>query len=323
MGNIAMKEKGIDVIVPAAGKDIPFIPKVVKYIKKNLCEINIIYIITNAANISKTEKILRKEKVEGTVLLDENSLIEGLTYSSVKESLIKREWYVRPGWYFQQFLKMGFALSKYAREYYLSWDADTLPLSQLRFIEKGHPLFTSKKEYHAAYFETMGKLLGLGKIFEYSFIAEHMLFKTSIMRELIERIEANRDIEGKNWIEKCINACEFSKEDIYKEPYFSEFETYGTYASVYYPDLYKVRQLNTFRKAGYIRGRNISDEMLERIALDLDIASFEEGDTPPFPYNLHILIRKKIFSKFEKLRNMPIGKIPEYFRSMLRRRLHL
>ena len=319
-----MNDLNYNIIIPCARKDLSFIPKVVKYIRKNLIEADRIYIITNTDNISYLQRHLKKSDTTNVVTLDENKMLKNLSFAIVKEYLSKKEWYVRQGWYFQQFLKMGFALTDYAKDYYLSWDADTLPLSQLSFFDDGYPLFTIKKEFHPAYFETMEKLFeGGGKVFDYSFIAEHMLFKTSIMKELICEIEANKKLEGKDWVEKCINACEFSQTDIYKEPYFSEFETYGTYANIHHPDLYRMRQLNTFRGAGYIRGRKISDKMLETISLDLDIASFEYGATPPFPYNINSWLHKHVIPKFEKMINMPADKLPSHLAGIIKRRIGL
>lgn len=308
-----------DIIIPCSKRDAGFLPRVVEYIRKNISEAGVIYVITARALFDNVRKHLGDDVV---TLVDENEMIENFTFSRVKELLTKKKWYVRQGWYFQQLLKMGFSQTDMAGEYYLSWDADTLPLSKLSFMDNGHPLFTVKKEYHPAYFETMEKLfVGGCKKFSYSFICEHMLFKSSVMRELISEIAQNDRIEGSDWMEKIINACEFSQTDIYKEPYFSEFETYGTYAMLRYPELYHTRQLNTFRGAGYIRGRSISDKMLEELSLDLDIASFEYGATPPFPYNINSWIHLNVLPKLEKTRNMPIKELPQHFRGILRKRL--
>src|ERR1039457_5006296 len=39
------------------------------------------------------------------------------------------------GWYFQQLLKLQFAYFEPAEDYYLMWDADTVPLRSLRFFD--------------------------------------------------------------------------------------------------------------------------------------------------------------------------------------------
>lgn len=63
------------------------------------------------------------------------------------------------------------------RKIYLIWDADTLPISHLEFDDDGRLLFTRKKEYHAEYFITIERLLGLQRVITFSFIAEHMRLK--------------------------------------------------------------------------------------------------------------------------------------------------
>ena len=85
-----------------------------------------------------------------------------------------------------------------------------------------------------------------------------------------------------------INSCDFVND---KYNLFSEFETYGTFCTVNYPDLYIPRQLNTFRGAGLIRGRHINSFIIDKLSMDLDIASFEESHAM-FPWNLQYLLRK-------------------------------
>lgn len=267
-----------DVIIPSSKQDISFLPKVFKYIRINLIDARKIFVITSANNFKKLNKYLL---VYGVELIDENNLCNGLSYSSIDKILKSKGVYTRTGWHFQQFLKMGFALSKYADEYYLSWDADTLPLSKISFFDsENNPIFTIKKEYHKPYFNTMQNLIGLSKTANFSFIAEHMLFKSSFMKELLSEIEKSSN-DGGLWFEKIINA---SVDLAY--PGFSEFETYGTFVWVRYPGYYKTQRLNTFREAGMIKGRWIDDKSIERLSFDLDTASFEMFSNPPFPYNI-------------------------------------
>lgn len=268
-----------DVIIPVAKRECTFVPRVIKYIRKNLIGAQIIYLLTDKKNIHYLDSCINGKDC---VFVDEDKLIDGLTLEIIGSYLKAKGSYDKQGWFMQQFLKMGFALSPLCGDYYLSWDADTLPLSHIRFWNDGHPLFTKKKEYYPSYFKTIQRLLGLNKIEHYSFIAEHMLFKRTVMKDLVNKIGGS-SVEGNNWMQKIINACDFENK---LEPQFSEFETYGTFCSYYYPELYKVRQLNTFRRAGLIKGRNISDKLLENLSFDLDIASFEFSDIPFFDVNI-------------------------------------
>lgn len=267
-----------DIIIPSSKQDISFLPKVFKYIRKNLTEVDKIYVITALHNFHKLSKQIERFNI---VLLDENNICPNLSFSSVDSLLKSKGVFTRTGWHFQQFLKMGFALSDYAGKYYLSWDADTLPLSHISFFDKeDRPIFTMKNEYHVPYFETMKNLTGLGKTANFSFIAEHMMFKTEYMKELLTTIENSKNT-GNVWFEKIINA----SVDL-AFPGFSEFETYGTFVWVKHTGEYGTQRLNTFREAGMIKGRWIDDKSIEKLAFDLDTASFEMFSNPPFPYNI-------------------------------------
>lgn len=280
-------EKFYDIIIPVGKKDVNFVPRVVNLITRCLSGVEHIYILTNQKYIVGISRKLRAYCQ--CVVLDENNLIEGLSFEGVK-NLISRhapQHVSITGWYFQQFLKLGFALSKYSKEYYLSWDADTLPLAPIAFFERNHILYNPKSENHVNYFSTMESLLGFGHIVDHSFISESMMFSSKIVREMITDIE-KAPIEGNDWISKIINACDMEQ----SVQAFSEFETYGNYCAKCYSGLYKPRHLNTFREAGMICGRRISEKRLLKMSFDLDMASFEMQDMPMFPYNIPNLIYK-------------------------------
>ena len=291
-----MKESNnwFDVLIPVARKDANFVRHTIRYVNENIVGCNKIYIVTNKANFPKLAYTAGIDKV---VLLDENALVPELSFSKVRQFIVSHGEEVGcTGWYFQQLLKFAFATTDYAKEYYLTWDADTLPLNKIEFFKDGKPLLTKKSEYHKPYFETTQRLLGLGKLADFSFVAEHMLFKVDIVREMIKNIAANDSLNGDSWAEKILVACELGRGE---GCCFSEFETYGTYCWKYYPNLYATRRLNTFRGAGMIRGRRINDKIIGRLAFDLDTASFEFYDQNylTFPNNVpwfYCRIRNKI-----------------------------
>lgn len=130
-----MKEL-FNVIIPVAYKDFAFLPRTVKYLEENISPQKI-YVFADTKLIAFLPKSIRKNNT--IHVLDENSVINGLSYNSVKQCLMKHNAQTnRAGWFLQQFLKMGFAHSSYCdTEYYLSWDADTIPLKRLTFINGG------------------------------------------------------------------------------------------------------------------------------------------------------------------------------------------
>jgi hypothetical protein len=272
----------MDVILLVGTRDCFIAKKTIRYIKQNLVTKNI-YLITDIRN----KKFFSEQFIQAynIIIIDENNLVPGLSFDSVS-SLMKQccEW-KNYGWYLQQFLKIGFALSSYAKERYLIWDADTFPLRPLRFYENGKSIITAKSEYHIPYFKTIHKLLGINKIADYSFIAEHMVVDVSIMKEMIEVImESN--ITGTTWYEKIINAFDVKEENELSKFAFSEFETYGTFCLKYYPDTFVVRNLKTFREAGKLYGRGVTQKQLQSLSEQYDTASFEVRYAPSFPRNI-------------------------------------
>lgn len=273
--------KKLDVLIPVAQKDVSFVKNVVTYVNRYIVECENIYVVTNKKNFHRLQHLQKFSNVE---LLDENALVPELSFSIVHECM-KRNGEKRlnsVGWYFQQLLKYAFAKSKWAKEYYLTWDADTIPLGELSFFDGERPLFTRKIENHEPYFNTMKRILGFGKLVDYSFIAEHMVFNVQVMNEMLGAISDYVGSKGDTWVEKIMSACDFTDK---RGNLFSEFETYGNYCVKYHPDLYGTRQLNTFRAAGLIQGRHITEKMLRRLGMDVTIASFELQDAP-FPYNI-------------------------------------
>lgn len=298
-----MNSNRYDIIIPVGPKDIGFIPRVVDFVGRCLSGFDVVYIIVNKKYHDRLRRSLKR--FEYCRLIDENDLIPNLYYNRVRELICKHASpYERmAGWYFQQFLKLGFSRSQYRKDFYLSWDADTLPLAHIDFFDDSCVLYNPKNESHANYFETMTRILGFGKLVEESFISESMMFSSKIMNEMLDQIEGFTDC-GEDWIERIITACDFSR----SPQAFSEFETYGNFCAKFYPNLYKSRHLNSFREAGLIRGRSISEDLLRKMSFDLDMASFEISDMPCFPYNIPNLLFK--FKGFcERLRSLSFRKI--------------
>lgn len=210
--------------------------------------------------------------------IDEEQIIK---LCDVKET-IKRiagdeESYQRAGWYLQQFIKMKYAFLC-EEEYYIVWDADTIPLQKKNFFENERPVFFMKDEYNVAYFETMPRLVeGLKKIEDKSFIAEHMIINSKVMRAMIDEIEST-NAEGKEFWEKILHC--INPKDI-KYSGYSEFETYGNYCMLRYPDLYVRKMYDSFRYASkYFVLDEMRQQDFEWIARDYPAVSFEKMMKP-------------------------------------------
>lgn len=225
-------------------------------------------------------------------ILDESNI---LSYEVVESCIKKRtsdyKAIKRTGWYLQQFLKMAYA-RQCSEEYYLLWDSDTVPLKRIvLFNSFGIPFLDFKSEYNKAYFETIAKILpGYNKVFSGSFIAEHMLINTKLMCELLEKIESNNSIPGTFFYEKIINA--ISIEDLAGSG-FSEFETYGTFIQMEYPEKYQLRKWYSLRYGGFyfLKETNI-EEISNWLSIHYDAISFEKLHKLS---HMHVLVNNKAF----------------------------
>lgn len=270
-----------NVIIPVIFRDYSFLSKTIRYVNTYLTPKRV-YIITDIRFKRFLPNAILKDS--HCVVVDENRLIEELTHNHLKDMFLKLGRNdMKSGWYFQQFLKMSFALSNYCdTDYYLSWDSDTIPLRKIDFFdESGKPYFTMKSEHHAPYFVAIERLLGITKSNSRSYIAENMMFNKSIMLELINVIQSNQNLKGNTWYEKIVYALE---PEAVSQMGFSEFETYGNYCLTYHPHLYIERTLPSFRSGGLIQGRFVSDRILRQLSFDQATASFEIYDRPPFPW---------------------------------------
>ncbi len=183
------------------------------------------------------------------------------------------------GWYYQQFLKM-----QYARickdEYYLVWDGDTIPCRTIMMFDPatGKPYLDMKKEFHKEYFDTIQKLFpGMEKTGNLSFIAEHMLISSEIMRQMLDEIEANDKLVGEAFWEKILLSIE---PEHLKDTAFSEFETYGTYCHYKHPEAYVSRRWHSFRLgAQFFDPHRMKDRDYVWLGRDFYAISFEKNQS--------------------------------------------
>ncbi|MDU0808903.1 DUF6492 family protein [Aquirufa regiilacus] len=262
----------IDIVICVSLKDCYFLNKNFYFIFKNLSP-STIYIITDPRNF----KYIQLQK--SIVLIDENKLIDGLNMSVIKEALNNHCHNDKAyGWYFQQLLKLAFSQSQYAKKCYLIWDSDTVALNPLTFIDGDKYNILPKSENHKPYFETIERLLKLPIIATHSFISEHMIIDTEIMKSMLLNIEQSsfyKYSSNEKWFEKCIYATD---PEVIQG--FSEFETYGNFCLNFHPNIMKFRWLRSFRHGSKIFSVFGSRKEIESLKDELDIISFELYDYP-------------------------------------------
>ncbi len=257
-----------DVFIAVAPKNIDLLELVVKYIYKNLPVKRVIAVGKQSLKNS-CERI-------GCCFIDEDDLLESLSYCVISDIVVEKDVFSQKftGWYFQQFLKMAYALVC-QDDYYIVWDSDLIPLRPLTFWDsEGIPFFDVKTEYLPSYFCTIGKLFSgeIHKMGDYSFISEHMIIKTTYMREMIAEIEKNDSIKGNVFFEKIMNAIRII--DIPANG-FSEYETYGCYVEKKYPNGYKKRHLRTLREGDLFLGEYREDQYIKWASESYDTICFE------------------------------------------------
>ena len=279
-----------DIVIPVNINDTQKLLNHIDFLKRFLNFENIIIITRNNSKI-----ITNNHKA---IFINEDELIP---INNIKEIFLKRgiNENHRIGWYEQQFLKMSYS-TICKNDYYLLWDADTIPIKNINMFYNNHPIFDMKEEYHHPYFATMENIISNLHFSKFSYISEHMIIKTEFMKSLIFKIEKNQNIPGKFYYEKILMSID--RADINKSG-FSEFETYGTFVDNYYPYFYKHRKWYSQREMVkfYSKLENLNDDVFKWLSKDYDAITFEKWDKYE-KENLNYVKSIKIHKKFRPKR---------------------
>ena len=224
-----------------------------------------LHVLTARANFPAFAQALGPQ----VALIDEDEFVPGLTLEQMR-TLTEPGFPQGAGWYFQQFLKFGFAFQDTGDDHYLIWDADTVPLRPLEFFDDaGRMLFTKAAENHPPYFETYRNLLRHDPRREFSFISQHIIARKSILREMLQTIETN--FPGpENWAWKIMRHLAGAGTNR-----FSEYETLGHYVKNIHPATAVFRELPWLREGSRRVSTNPSPADLARLANDYAFVAFE------------------------------------------------
>lgn len=250
-----------DIVIPVAKSHSAQLNANLPFIKKNLGHDKIILLCT--------EETFADFKDSDVEFINESEVCPDMNLTALRNIMIERGGNPnRAGWYLQQFLKMYYAFVC-RKDHYLIWDADTIPLKPIYFLNRrGEMFFNMKPDHHLPYFDTMNKLFnGTLKFVESatpSFITEVMIMNTRIMRELVG------ELGGTNFWKNILNA--INDKDLSGSG-FSEYETYGTYLVNKYPQLFRPGPLVTQRNGMAIFKRVLTEDELS--LLPYDTISFE------------------------------------------------
>lgn len=283
--------ENIPVILVAAGNKISLLGKIIFYLNKN-GGFKKFYIISPEQDIKKIK--LDQSLHNITInLVNEKEIIPNINLKIISEKIqIKIERKINNqllGWYYQQFLKLGFAKYILNEKYYLIWDADTILTKKIDLIRDGKILLTQGKENkHNPYFLTIKKLFPYISLQENSHISQHMLIKVEHAIKMINEID---QIEQAWWINILRSLTDKSKFQ------FSEYETYSNYCLFNYPSEYITIKRNWFRYGrSYFGNFELKSIDIMNISKLYDFISFEEWDIGRIRYirSVALVVRDRI-----------------------------
>ena len=179
------------------------------------------------------------------------------------------------GWYLQQLLKYSYAFENTEDDYFLIWDADTVPLQSMEFFdEQGRMLIVPAEEYNGPYFETYRNLLGEEPNREYSFIAQHLVVQKSVLRQMLQQMTDRAGRELRDWPDVIADGLRGEGNNL-----FSEYETYGHYLKNHCPERMALRPLPWLREGTEMCGLHPKEKVISQLAEKYAYATFESKNT--------------------------------------------
>ena len=179
----------------------------------------------------------------------------------------------RVGWYLQQFVKISAVLTHDDRDAVLIWDADTVPLKKLEFINSsGQFIYYKGDEYRKSYFDFIERALGIRRTQNFSFIAQSLILKVSWARELTNALAQSAQL---HWIDAVLSFLDRA------EPAgFAEFETLGTWIWNHHHDEILISDRPWYRNGLSLVGNplKLSPSVWNGLAKSYDFISFEGWD---------------------------------------------
>lgn len=204
-------------------------------------------------------------------VIAENEVLNGLTKETIAAKLppaLKH----RAGWYLQQFVKINAVRAGHSQSVNLIWDADTLPVRDLQFVEGGRLRLYQSRKIHPPYFDTIERLISHNRTVEHSFIAQCMAVRWHWVDGLCRLIE-NRFCRP--WTEAVLASL-----DHRHISEFSEYGTLGTYLTAFCPGEYRLSNRPWERHGYSLFGdpQTLSAAKLNRLGRSVDFIAFEKWD---------------------------------------------
>lgn len=204
---------------------------------------------------------------------------ESFFVGNLKEKIVQtltQENQDRVGWYLQQFVKISAVLTRDDQDVVLIWDADTVPLKRLEFINPSRQFIYYKgDEYRKSYFDFIERALGLKRTQNFSFIAQSLVLKAAWARELFKYLESKFQLP---WMDAVL-----SQLDPAEPAGFAEFETLGSWIWHHHRDEIVISDRPWYRNGFSLVGNplQLSNSVWNGLAKSFDFVSFEAWDMKP------------------------------------------
>lgn len=269
MPNGPLRSASLDVVTACRSKDLPVLRLAWEGLQRCI-SFKGLQVYAARRNFRRIRNALGSD----VILHDEDDAIPDMRIKELR-TLSLANFPRAAGWYFQQLLKLSHGWQSNAPSHYLIWDADTVPLKPLEFFDhEGRMLFTMAAEEHAPYFASYRALLGEEPYREFSFISQHMIVDSAILREMLSIID-QRFPGGESWAWKIMRHLPSGGDNL-----FSEYETLGHYVKNHYPEKARYRKLRWLRDGSrFVKG--IPDRRdLDRLTREYDFVAFESTQRP-------------------------------------------
>ena len=215
-----LTEDKSDIFIPVTDKDLIKLPYLIESIFQNI-NFNKIF-ITSPNKISQ---------------INDSRIVYCLD-NDVLPNINLNEFSFRPGWIYQQFLKMFQNVTE--RNYYTVVDSDAYFLKPINFFnsDKQPVWHYGWKQNNTSYFLFLQKVLNLNKSLTHTGIGDLGLFNKQIIKSILDFCSCS---SYKEFIDHI-------KNKMHLFFHFSEYETYSNFVNTHYHNHYEFKHFNQFNK---------------------------------------------------------------------------
>ena len=231
-----LNNKKLNFFSTSLRKNIPVIKKNYENLKKFYNNFNL-YIICPSKDLAEFKSELNYSNIQ---IINENLFLTKKDFSknfnkyfSKTNYLKKIRW--REGWYYQQVLKISFALFFFKKKNFkhlIQWEADTIILKKIEFFNNKKPIFyCTLFEKNVNYFTTLKQLYGKMPKYYMSFTFQFAALNFYTVNNLYLRLINNTQIRNEdtipNWFSKIMLKSIINTHKKYHLSLFSEQDFYG------------------------------------------------------------------------------------------------